>query len=84
MLLRNWLSFLAGDKVSLEGFKELYISRVPGSSVEVEHKGKVWVQREKKGNHHIGSGSPQGPHLDLIPSAKILFPNKVTFIGSRS
>lgn len=46
MLLRNWLSFLAGDKVSLEGFKELYISRVPGSSVEVEHKGKVWVQRE--------------------------------------
>ena len=47
MLLRSWLSFLAGDKVSLEGFKELYISRVPGSSVEVEHKGKMTHTCEK-------------------------------------
>ena len=48
MLLRSWLSSLVGDKVSLEGFKELCISWVPGSSVEAERKGKFCVQRTLK------------------------------------
>ena len=31
---------------------------------------------------HIGSGPSLGPHLDLMTSAKTLFPNQVTFTSN--
>lgn len=46
---KELVSFLVGDEVSLEGFKELYISWTPGSSVEVERKGKSGCRENSEG-----------------------------------